>query len=128
MPDDLRVRHLVEEILESKRTPEEVCSGTPDLLPAALAGAGLGDDAGKLSETERAELRKQAYGWLADELASLDKQLQGASVESRDALMRFLKQWQTNPDLTGLRESSALKRCLQPNARSAASSGVKSRT
>src|SRR5579862_9689703 len=34
MPDDLRIRHLVEEILESRRTPEEVCSDTPDLLPA----------------------------------------------------------------------------------------------
>jgi serine/threonine-protein kinase len=34
MSNDLRVRDLVEEILESKRTPEEVCSDTPDLLPA----------------------------------------------------------------------------------------------
>ena len=34
MPDDLRIRHLVEEILESRRTPEEVCSDNPDLLPA----------------------------------------------------------------------------------------------
>src|SRR5437016_1631423 len=34
MVDDLRVRHLVEEILESQRTPEEVCSESPDLLPA----------------------------------------------------------------------------------------------
>src|SRR5262249_8508759 len=34
MPDNLRIRDLVEEILESNRTPEEVCSDTPDLLPA----------------------------------------------------------------------------------------------
>ena len=34
MSDDTRIRQLVEEILESKRTPEEVCSDTPDLLPA----------------------------------------------------------------------------------------------
>src|SRR5262245_51835604 len=70
---------------------------------AALAGAGVGDDAGKLNETERAVFRKQAYGWLADELASVDKQLQGASEESRDHLLRFLKQWQTDTDLAGLR-------------------------
>src|SRR5262249_55563710 len=34
MLDDPRIRSLVEEILESNRTPEEVCSNTPDLLPA----------------------------------------------------------------------------------------------
>jgi BNR repeat-like domain len=34
MPDDPRIRHLVEEVLESKRTPEEVCSDTPDLVAA----------------------------------------------------------------------------------------------
>jgi tetratricopeptide (TPR) repeat protein/tRNA A-37 threonylcarbamoyl transferase component Bud32 len=34
MPEDPRVRHLVEEILESERTAEEVCSDIPDLLPA----------------------------------------------------------------------------------------------
>jgi hypothetical protein len=50
MPDDLRVRDLVEEILESKRTPEEVCAGTPDLLPAVCKclgpnwGSGVVDD------------------------------------------------------------------------------------
>jgi serine/threonine-protein kinase len=34
MSDDPRIRALVEEILESKRTPEEVCANTPELLPA----------------------------------------------------------------------------------------------
>src|SRR5204863_72870 len=34
MADELRIRQLVEEVLESKRTPGEVCSDTPDLLPA----------------------------------------------------------------------------------------------
>src|SRR5260221_701209 len=34
MADDVRVRHLVEEILGSQRTPEQVCSDTPELLPA----------------------------------------------------------------------------------------------
>ena len=34
MSDDLRVRQLVEEILETKRTPEEVCADTPELLSA----------------------------------------------------------------------------------------------
>src|SRR5262249_28984013 len=34
MSDQLRVRDLVEEILESKRSPEEVCADTPQLLSA----------------------------------------------------------------------------------------------
>ncbi len=34
MADNLRIRELVAEILESKRTPEEVCADAPDLLPA----------------------------------------------------------------------------------------------
>src|ERR1043165_1727531 len=34
MADDPRIRELVEEVLESRRTPEDVCSDTPELLPA----------------------------------------------------------------------------------------------
>src|SRR5262245_37596241 len=34
MAEDLRVRRLVEEALNSERTPEEVCRDTPELLPA----------------------------------------------------------------------------------------------
>jgi serine/threonine-protein kinase len=33
MPDDPRIRPLLEEILESHLTPEEVCAGSPELLP-----------------------------------------------------------------------------------------------
>jgi hypothetical protein len=75
---------------------------------AALAGCGLGEDAGKLSEAERAQWRKQARQWLVDELATLDKRRQGASAEDRARLRRTLMHWQTNADLAGLREPSAL--------------------
>jgi serine/threonine-protein kinase len=75
---------------------------------AALAGTGLGDDASKLSEAERSRLRKQAFEWLAHDLAMLDKQLQGATVESHGHLIKFLKQCQTNPDFKEVREPSAL--------------------
>src|SRR5262245_43990674 len=34
MPENLQVRCLVEEILESNRTPEEVCAGDPEILLA----------------------------------------------------------------------------------------------
>jgi serine/threonine-protein kinase len=32
MPDELRIRQLLEELLDSRRTPEEVCGEDPDLL------------------------------------------------------------------------------------------------
>ncbi len=32
MPDELRIQELLEEMLDSQRTPEEVCQGDPDLL------------------------------------------------------------------------------------------------
>jgi eukaryotic-like serine/threonine-protein kinase len=38
MPDDPRVDQLLEELLESDRTPEEVCRAWPELLPQVRAG------------------------------------------------------------------------------------------
>src|SRR5262245_24624713 len=34
MANDSRIRLLVEELLDSDRTPEEVCANTPELVPA----------------------------------------------------------------------------------------------
>jgi hypothetical protein len=77
---------------------------------AALAGCGLGEDAGKLSDAERARWRKQARQWLADELATVDKRMPGASPAHRALLRSTLMQWQANADLAGLREPSALNK------------------
>jgi serine/threonine-protein kinase len=77
---------------------------------AALAGCGLGEDAGKLSEAEQARWRKQARQWLADELATVDKRMPGASAANRARLQRTLMRWQANADLAGLREPSALEK------------------
>ncbi len=33
MTDELRIRELLEEILDSRKTPEEVCTKSPELLP-----------------------------------------------------------------------------------------------
>jgi eukaryotic-like serine/threonine-protein kinase len=56
MSDDSRVRDLVEEILESERTPEEVCAKTPDLLPAVRE---------RLEQMQR--LDKQLDEWFSDD-------------------------------------------------------------
>ena len=38
MPDDPRVQRLIEEMLDSGRSPEEVCRDTPELLPGVRDG------------------------------------------------------------------------------------------
>ena len=38
MADDPRVQELLEEILDSERTPKEVCASLPELLPQVLEG------------------------------------------------------------------------------------------
>src|SRR5262249_40506314 len=75
---------------------------------AALAGCGLGEDAGKLSEAERARWRKQARQWLAGELGAGGKRMRGASAAARARVQRNLTHLQAQPRLGGLREPSAL--------------------
>ena len=50
---------------------------------AALAAAGKGEDADKLDDTERARLRRQALGWLRDDLAAWSKLLDGGPPQAR---------------------------------------------
>ena len=57
MTEDPRIRKLVEEILDSKRPPAEVCANVPELLPAVL---------------ERLE-QVQRLGRQLDELFELDE-------------------------------------------------------
>jgi serine/threonine-protein kinase len=75
---------------------------------AALAGCGIGDDASKLSEAERMQWRKQARQWLRNELTSLAQRVDDASI-SRAALDKLLAQWQSNPELAGIRDRTALE-------------------
>jgi serine/threonine-protein kinase len=75
---------------------------------AALAGCSSGEDAGTLSEEERARWRTQARQWLADELEAVDRRMQAASAEDRARLRRRLLHWQADVDLAGLREPGAL--------------------
>jgi serine/threonine-protein kinase len=77
---------------------------------AALASAGVGADAGKLGEAGRARLRKQAHRWLADELISMEKRLQGASAKSRAQVMNGLKQWQVSSDFASLRDPARMQK------------------
>jgi tetratricopeptide (TPR) repeat protein len=75
---------------------------------AALAGCGLGKDRDKLTEAERTRWRIRAREWLQADLAMWAAKLDSHTPVERHLARRMLTQWQTDPDLTGLREPSAL--------------------
>jgi serine/threonine-protein kinase len=75
---------------------------------AALTGSAQGQDAGALSEAERARWRKQAREWLQADLALWAKTLDSGSQAARDRAKKMLARWQHDSDLAELREPSAL--------------------
>jgi serine/threonine-protein kinase len=77
---------------------------------AALAAAGQGEDAGKLTDEERARLRKRAFDWLRADLAAWAKVLEAAEPEARAIVRHQLQDWQKDPDLAGLRDKAALEK------------------
>jgi tetratricopeptide (TPR) repeat protein/serine/threonine protein kinase len=77
---------------------------------AALAAAGQGRDADKLSGTERLALRRQALTWLRADLALLGKQLDSGQPAARAAVQRRLRHAQQDRALAVLRDKAALAR------------------
>jgi serine/threonine-protein kinase len=75
---------------------------------AALAGAGQGKDAAKLNDTDRALWRQHSRDWLRDELARLAKALANANAQARVEIAQELRHWQSDPDLAGVRDRTAL--------------------
>ncbi|HEV3024153.1 MAG TPA: serine/threonine-protein kinase [Pirellulales bacterium] len=86
---------------------------TQGLYPAArcsaLAGCGLGADAANLSEAERARWRQQARDWLHADLAMWSKALHSGSRSAWALVKATLTNWQSDPDLAGLRDSAVLE-------------------
>jgi tetratricopeptide (TPR) repeat protein len=75
---------------------------------AALAAAGMGEDAAKLDAREQARLRQQALDWLRTELTARQKQLLSARPGEADQARAKLRHWQQDTDLAGLRDEAAL--------------------
>jgi hypothetical protein len=75
---------------------------------AALAGCGKGEDAGKLDDQERTELRKQALLWLRAALDLWAKRLNGGKPRDRQEVAAKMLHWQKDSDLAGLRDPAAL--------------------
>ncbi len=75
---------------------------------ASLAGCGRGEDAGQLTERERSGWRKQAHAWLRADLLAWRNKLESDGTKYSVLVRQALTHWHIDPDLEGLRESSAL--------------------
>jgi serine/threonine protein kinase/tetratricopeptide (TPR) repeat protein len=71
---------------------------------AARAAADRGAGAARLSETERAALRRQALDWLRADLALMARQRPG-----RKSVAEALAPWQTDAALAGVRDEAPLE-------------------
>jgi len=74
---------------------------------AALAGCGLGEDAAKLTDAERAGLRKQALSWLRGDLDAWARLPEQGPTQNRPAIKQ-LAHWLEGPDFNGVRGAAAL--------------------
>jgi serine/threonine-protein kinase len=75
---------------------------------AALAAAGRSDAADKLDDQERARWRRQALDWLRADLAAYAKRLEGGQAQDRILVREWLRSWQRDTDLAGVRDPKAL--------------------
>jgi serine/threonine-protein kinase len=97
---------------------EDVTEGTryDAACAAALAGCGRGRDADKLDDTERSRWRRQALDWLGQDLIWWGKELNKGNAQTNASVRACMRHWQTDVDLAGLREPSALDK-LSPAER-----------
>src|SRR5262249_48755836 len=77
---------------------------------AALAAAGEGRDAARLSDAERRRWRQQAIGWLQAELAAWQNQLRGSDAKGRQAVGDALAEWLADHALASLRDPASRER------------------
>jgi tetratricopeptide (TPR) repeat protein len=84
---------------------------------AALAGSGKGHDAGKLTDDERARLRRQALDLLRADLAIHAKHLPAANAQDRTMLQQQMEHWLRDDDLIALRDTALAR--LAPDERAA---------
>jgi hypothetical protein len=81
---------------------------------AALAAAGQGNDDPKPDEAARAKLRGQALGWLTSELSAWSRLLASGPPPARPIILRTLRHWKEDPDLTAVRDPDALAKLPAP--------------
>ncbi len=79
---------------------------------AALAGCGVGQDADKLEDKERARLRRQALDWLRADLQAWERLLDSEPDKSGSVaqVTGVLRHWLADSDLAGVRDPEGLAR------------------
>jgi tetratricopeptide (TPR) repeat protein len=80
---------------------------------AALAGCGQGQDAGRLSDKERAGLRRQALDWLRADLQAWQSLLGKGPHTNRPVVVQQLAHWLKDTDFNGVRGEKALAGLLE---------------
>src|SRR5262249_14300942 len=75
---------------------------------AALAAAGQGEDADKLTGKERARLRRQALDWLRADLAAWRMLLEKQQDKVRPVVIEKMRHWLEDPDFASVRGPEAL--------------------
>jgi serine/threonine protein kinase/Flp pilus assembly protein TadD len=75
---------------------------------AALAGCGRGDDAGQLDDQEMVRWRKQALDWLRADLKAYGELLPVSNPKVRQRLQEWLRSWQSEQALAGLRDATSV--------------------
>jgi serine/threonine-protein kinase len=75
---------------------------------AALAAAGQAEDAGKLTDKEKAALRQQALGWLSADLTLYGQQAQRDEPKVKQLVFARLLHWQSDTNLASVRDREAL--------------------
>jgi tetratricopeptide (TPR) repeat protein/tRNA A-37 threonylcarbamoyl transferase component Bud32 len=78
------------------------------ICSAALAGCGQGEDDPAPDTDERVRLRRQALDWLQADLRVRTAALAAAVPKVREVARRVLRHWQSDPDLTGVRDAAGL--------------------
>ncbi|HUO08304.1 MAG TPA: protein kinase [Phycisphaerae bacterium] len=76
---------------------------------AALAGCGQGNDASRLTDSEREHWRSQAANWLDQEVSEMRAAPKPHSNADRIALITKLISWRTEPDFAGIRNPDAVQ-------------------
>src|SRR5262249_23867852 len=77
---------------------------------AALAGWGCTEEGAALGQEEQARWRRQAHAWMKRDLAAWASKVDSNSQADRTLARQRLTAWQTDTDLTGLRQPAALER------------------
>ena len=95
---------------------ENLASGDRNAVAASAvqAGFGQGQDAAKLTDAEKAELRNQSLTWLKADLVLLRKQLASANLEEQKEARKRLPVNLRDPDFAGVREEEKLKLLPEP--------------